>query len=510
MFSYDELRETLLETAPQAADALEIAALSESLGLTDDGALRLGFDDVFAVAEKIFESDYKNQLNRPAAITRHASRKRWLKELKCAGEKLSNGLAYSLPWMCLTAAETFFPHDFEIPPALGSALSLSIIASLITTGGIAQAIGRDVTFFLALGQPQQARQAVQRLMRYGSTAALLCASWGALLCLYFGLFPLRYVAIASAHYLLSCALWMLCAILCAQGLSWLLPMVLLGSAGCILGAHLLWHPSAVLLLLLWPVLAAATALLCSGISGYRAAMTRKDHRNSIGPRESIHSYMLLPIILYGIAYFGFLFADRLSAGSAVAWSSGLPFGVDPLYKKAMDLALLAFLLGTIVVEYMSDLFIRFWWARISSAQQATTHAISRILRRRYCLGAALVAISFSAILLMICHYLPSRMGLAGSSVLYETLWFGGGGYLILSVTLFGSVILLSVDAVFEVAKAAGMGFAANLLIGYTLSHAVAMQFASVGLLAGACVFAWQVHKTLWNVLAHPDYYYSLV
>ncbi len=95
-------------------------------------------------------------------------------------------------------------------------------------------------------------------------------------------------------------------------------------------------------------------------------------------------------------------------------------------------------------------------------------------------------------------------------MLYETLWFGGGGYLILSVTLFGSVILLSVDAVFEVAKAAGMGFAANLLIGYTLSHAVAMQFASAGLLAGACVFAWQVHKTLWNVLAHPDYYYSLV
>ncbi len=83
--------------------------------------------------------------------------------------------------------------------------------------------------------------------------------------------------------------------------------------------------------------------------------------------------MLFPIILYGIAYFGFLFADRLSAGSAVAWSSGLPFGVDPLYKKAMDLALLAFLLGTIVVEYLSDLFIRFWWSRVSSAQQTTTY-----------------------------------------------------------------------------------------------------------------------------------------
>jgi hypothetical protein len=162
------------------------------------------------------------------------------------------------------------------------------------------------------------------------------------------------------------------------------------------------------------------------------------------------------------------------------------------------------------VEYLSDLFIRFWWARVGTARQAETAAVARVLRRRYCLGAAVVASSFSTILLVACHYLPTRMGLHSSRALEETLWCGGAGYLILSVTLFGSVILLSVDAATEVAKAAGMGLAANLLVGYIMSHAIAMQFASVGLLAGACVFAWQIHKTLWNVLAHPDYYYSLV
>jgi hypothetical protein len=510
MRSFDEFREMLLEAAPEAAEPLEIAALSESLGLTDADALRLGFDDVFAFAERIFVSDYKNQFQQPTPGSRRDRTNRWVRELKCAGAKLANGLAYSLPWMCLTVAETFFPHAFEIPPALGSALSLSLIASLISTGGIAQAIGRDVTFFLALGEPYLARQVVQRLMRYGATAALLCASSGCILCLYFGLFSLRYVAIAATHYLLLCALWMLCAILCAQGFGVLLPLVLLGSAGLIVGAHLLWHPSSVVLLLLWPVLAGAAALLCSGIISCRAERRGEARVNGFLPHKAIHSYMLLPILVYGIAYFGFLFADRLSAGSAVAWSSGLPFGVDPLYKKAMDLALFGFLLEAIVVEYLSDLFIRFWWSRVSVAQQTSTTAISRILRRRYCLGAALVGSSFSAILLAACHYLPERMGLQSSRVLDETLWFGGVGYLILSVTLFGGVILLSVDAVSAVAKAAGMGLAVNLLIGYTLSHAVAMQFASVGLLAGACVFTWQVHKTLWKVLAHPDYYYSLV
>jgi hypothetical protein len=421
MLSAGELRESLLEAVPQAADALEIAALSESLGLTDDGAVRLGYDDVFVIAEQLFASEYKDQFRESTVVKRPDAANRWVRELRCAGSKLSNGLAYSLPWMCLTAAETFFPHAFEIPPALGSALSLSIIASLISTGGIAQAIARDVTFFLSLGEPQLARQAVQRLMRYGATAALLCVSCGAFLCFYFGLFPLRYVVIASTHYLLFCALWMLCAIMSAQGLSLLLPLVLLGSASLIVGARLLWHPSTILLLLLWPVLAATTALLCSGVSAYRAERRRRNKADSFAPHESIHSYMLFPIILYGVAYFVFLFADRLSAGSAVAWSSGLPFGVDPLYKKAMDLALLAFLLGTIVVEYLSDLFIRFWWARVSAAQQTETAALAGVLRRRYCLGATLVASSFSVILLAACHYLPMQIGLHSSRALDETL-----------------------------------------------------------------------------------------
>ena len=37
---------------------------------------------------------------------------------------------------------------------------------------------------------------------------------------------------------------------------------------------------------------------------------------------------LVPFYIYGTAYFSFLFADRLTAGSAVPWVSGLSFGID--------------------------------------------------------------------------------------------------------------------------------------------------------------------------------------
>jgi hypothetical protein len=510
MLSVDELRENLLETAPQAADALELAALSESLGLTDAGAVRLGYDDVFEFAEEIFSADYKDQFREGVSIKKTSPSKRWVEELRCAGAKLSNGLAYSLPWMLLTAAETFFPRAFEIPPALGSVLSLSIIVSLITTGGIAQAINRDLTFFLGLGEPYLARCSVYRLMRYGLTVAGVCASSGGLVCLYFNLFPTRYVVLAAIHYLIFCLLWMLCAILSAQGLSLVLPVVLLGSAGAIVVARLIWHPSAVILLLFWPILAAVMALLFSGAKAYVTERRCRDRVDSVSPREPVHGYMLLPIVVYGTSYFSFLFADRICAGSAVPWSSGLTFGVEPVYKQAMDLALLAFLLAAIMVEYLSDLFVRFWWAHACATQQTQTASLSTMLRRRYCLGAAAVAIFFAAILLALCHYLPAHMGLHGSSALHETLWLGGMGYMILSITIFGSVVLLSADAVVEVSKAAGVALLANICVGYTMSHAIATQYAAAGLLVGAVVFAWQVHRALWTVLAHPDYYYSLV
>jgi len=510
MLSVDELREALLDTAPQAADALELAALSESLGLTDAGAARLGYEDVFDFAEEVFAADFKDQLREVKKEVKPRAIVRWGRELKCAGSKLSNGLAYSLPWMLLTAGEARFPRAFEIPPELGSALSLSIIASLVTTGGIAQAIKRDVTFFVGLGEPQIARKSVQRLMRYGGTAAGVLAFCGVLLCLYFNLFPPRYIILAATHYLFFCMLWMLCAILSGQGLSLLLPVVLLGSAGAIVGCRLLWHISSVVLLLLWPVLTAAAALLCSGARAYLTERRFRAKEDSSSPQEGVHSYMLLPIVVYGASYFSLLFADRICAGSAVPWSSGLTFGVEPIYKQAMDLALCAFLLATIVVEYLSDLFIRFWWAHVGAAQQTATVTLSRLLRRRYCVGAAAVATLFTCVLLAGFRYLSAYLGLHASGALDETLWLGGIGYLLLCVTLFGSILLLSVDAVADVSKAAGMGLVTNLLVGYTMSHAVAMQFAAVGLVAGAAVFAWQVHRSLWNVLAHPDYYYSLV
>jgi hypothetical protein len=510
MYSVDELCGALFEVSPVAADPLEIAALSESLGITDDAAIELGYGNVFDLAEEIFETEYKDRLSEPLAAMHPGIVRRGLKELMCAGKKLSIGLGYSLPWILLTAIEALFPHALDVPPAFGSALSLAIIASLITTGGFVQAIMRDAAFFLALKEPFVARRSVLTLMKYGMVTAVLFAAVAVTCSFYFHVFSPRYLILSFMHYLLFSALWMLCAVISAQGLSLLLPVILLGSAAVVVEAHIHWHTSAMFLLLLWPIIAVAAALLCCGIEALRAEHLLRYRADSYSPLRGTHTYTLIPIALYGTAYFSFLFLDRLCAGSSVPWTSGLTFGVDSTYKQAMDTALLAFLLSAITVEYLGDLFMRSWRALASETQQTGTTFLSARLRRRYCLFVCFIALIFSCLMLGAAKYVPLTMHLQSSKSLAQILVLGGAGYLILSTTLFGGIVLLSVDAVNQVSKAAAFGALVNFIVGYTLSHAVATHLASMGLLAGSCVFAWGVHRSVWRTLEQPDYYYSLV
>ena len=510
MQSVDEVREALLGHTTEAADSFELAALSESLGVTDAHALRMGYPNVFALAGDIFVSDFQGQSAAMETVPAPSLGMRAWHELQRFGGKLAIGLGYSLPWILLTAVETFFPHALDVPPAFGSALSLAIIASLITTGGFVQMITRDTTFFLALREPFVARRWMFLIIRYGLISAGLFAVAGCVSSLYFHLFAVHDLVLACAHYVLFSALWMMCATLSAQGLSLTLPFILLGSGAFVFELRLFWHLDAVRVLLAWPILALLAAMLLSGAQTWRAGRQMEARVHSISPSTGTHAYSLLPVYLYGTVYFAFLFLDRLCAGSAVPWTSGLTFGVDPIYKHGMDIALLAFLLCAIAVEYCSDRFMRAWWLTAGASRAADVRSLAMALRRRYSVFVGLIACIFGLLLVAACRYLPVAMHVPMSSALKQVLFLGGAGYLLLATTLFGNIVLLSVNAANSATKAAAIALVVNFLVGYTLSHSVSMQLAAMGLLAGAAVFAWQVHRSVWRVLGQPDYFYSLV
>src|SRR5207302_10030365 len=143
------------------------------------------------------------------------------------------------------------------------------------------------------------------------------------------------------------------------------------------------HLGTTMLLILCPLLAVSCAIACVLAGSYRAERKNPQSKDSARPRFGVMFISLVPFYIYGTVYFSFLFADRLTAGSAVPWVSGLSFGIDAAYKKGTDLVLLAFLITAALVEYLGDSFLRFWQRLATELPQAASETLVVSLRRRH-------------------------------------------------------------------------------------------------------------------------------
>lgn len=506
--SWTDLLKDVHQLAPEVADAQEIAALVESLGYSDRSVGQWGFANVFALAERMF-LDFPQKSRSEKSVVHPG---RWLSiwtEIRSAARKLSSSLAYSIPWMALLALEYSRPHALQVSAEFGSALSLSLIASLVTPGGFIQMIARAGSFYFGLLEPFLAHRFCVLLLKLGVASSLLFAFLGALLGAYFHVFPGVYLVLAAANYVVLSVLWMFCAILSAQGIGWCIPLVFLTSAAAGALVKVFAHTGTPVPLMLWPLMAASFAAVCVQIKFRRSERKHPQKHDSARPRFSVALISLVPFYFYGTVYFGFLFADRVAAGTAIPWVSGLSFGIDAAYKRGMDVVLLAFLICAALVEYLSESYLRFWFRLAAELPQSEGTRLVSSLERRHSRIMVVILAVFVTIALLAWFAFNYWSGLAASPQFLETVAMGGVGYLMLSMALFETIILACVNALHLALRAVALGLAVNLLAGYGLSHLLGVQYAAVGLLAGAAVVLWKCNAATRQVLRHPDYHYSV-
>lgn len=490
----------------QVAHFREIAAQIESFGFGDQSARESGFPDIFSYAEYLmsgFQQDLKPSLkSNPGSIAIGA-------ELRCALRKFSLSLAYAVPWMALLVLEYLRPNALQVSPELGGALSLSLIASLMLTGGLIQAITRIGNFYYGLQEPALARQTSMGLLNLGLTNTLIITLLGIVLSFYFHLFGAQYVMMAGINYLTLSLLWMFCAVLSAQGRGWCIPLIYLSGAFLSILIQRLTHAEAPVLLVLWPMLTVLCAIGCTRIGFHRLEQNRPKVNDPARPRLGVLAISVVPFFVYGTVYFSFLFADRLAAGSAIPWFFGLSFGIDPAYKKGMDLVLGAFLITAALVEYLGDSFLRYWHRLAADLPQTAGDQLISGLSRRH--RNALLTILAVFLMISASGWLAfSRLGGASpSSRLIQTAALGGLGYMLLCMALLETIILASVNATALALVAVSSGLAVNFLTGYSLSHIWGVQYAAAGLLAGSAVVLWKCNATVRQVLRCPDYHYAI-
>ena len=131
---------------------------------------------------------------------------------------------------------------------------------------------------------------------------------------------------------------------------------------------------------------------------------------------------------------------------------------------------------------------------------------SRRLYRQYFRVLSVAALLF--IVIMIVTFSLFRPA-DGSSIVSLQNLSGSLGYLFFSIGLLNAIILFSLTRITDVLKALIPGFLANLGVGYLLSHLIGVDYAVLGLIVGAAIFAVASGKTIIQAIHQPDYMYYL-
>ena len=509
------------EVSPRLVDHWQTMAIVESLGYTDRIIQEeFGFADVLEIGQYIYrinsdkfnsQINTSNQPNQIAvAKTKNNTASSWKKivitELYAFVEQFSRSFVYAIPLISLLILGNIPTVDTWkfISPRLAALFTLATLASLITSGGFVQAIARRGEFYLGLGFPQQARRACISLLGLGMLTSFILAVISLWFGFYRSLFPDAYLVLGAGYYLVLSLLWMLLLILSLLSV-WGTPLTLIGLT------LLFWilRFQAAMGALEAQIIAIFVTLILLAIAVlflFRKQQLAHPTEGEVElPNLSATGYLLAPFFAYGITYFCFIFADRLVAGWAVDAASGLIFAIDSAYQRAMDLALLNFLLAVPLSEYLAYRLIRYWYRQakeVSFEEMATfTHKL-----HRYYLILMGVIFLFLGLLVIFTIGIPPK---PWATVNPTLTWVGCLGYLLLVLGLLNAVILFSLNLVSTVILSLFPSLIVNLVVGYIAANAISPEWAVIGLVIGSFVFVCLSRQKVLQAIANPDYAYYL-
>ena len=490
-------------------DHWQITAIIESLGYTDRSIQEeFKFSDARLLAQYIYES-YPFPAHAQPVIPFKPLKRAIFKEFCVFLTEFSRSFVYAVPLIAVLVSE-YLPIQQTaqiLPPKLAALFTLATIASLSTSGGFVQMIQRRGLFYLQLGEMNEVRQICSSFLTLGMAVSILLSCLGTWFGFYRGLFADQYLILANFYYLSLSMLWMLFAVLSLL-LPWGTPIALVSLTLLFLVLRILLGLGALeaQILTMGITMVVLAGIITAQFQRYRPSQKSKAIAPVSSPRISALVYLLSPYFGYGILYFAFIFADRIVAGSAINPASGLIFAIDSTYQHNMDLSLLNFLLFVPLVEYLSYIFIRYWYRQAVILSIGESSQFSTQLLRRYYQTIVTVTICFCFLVsITFFTFKPANWGI---SELTCTL-AGSTGYLLFAIGLLNEIILFSLNQATLVVKALIPALMINLCIGYLLAHVIAPAYAVVGLVIGAATFMLLSGRDVIRAIRSPDYVYYL-
>lgn len=500
-------------------DALEITAIIESMGVTDEVARqRYEIADAFALGEKIFDRLRSTRLPLPTPPATPLPPPSSWEVLRDA----SRGIFGLLPAMVLMVCIFVYSTTGQWGPNIVLALSAGMTSSMLITNGIIQALSRRTSIYLGM---QKAGLAGRFLWQ---SAALIFAGLlgldlcGLLITYQLGIFTMAEGISFSLAFLSLSALWMVASSLALiQRTSWLsLAMVcglLVGTmADYLLRAHSDWH------LMISTTVGYSVAVLmiiAAAHSGYTDRHLRhaKTPQKFYWPSRSYLLHEAAPYFTYGFLYMAFILLPHI-----LGWLGTL--GVHQMRSWAVtsvEIGLTLSMPPLILANGMAEHTLRRFWRYTPALQAQTTGQDLENFRRSlhtfhyqyatiYLIGLTLLSIGTHMLFTLGLEngILARWVDLPNSTELLFIFNAGLIAYGFLGLGIFNCMFCITVGAPQLATQAVSWGLVTTLLLGAFLSR-IHYTFSALAFIVGALVFVIVAWRMCFRILQSADYRFAM-
>lgn len=515
------LWQQIMDKHLQPEDDLEVAALLESFGWTDERVRQqFGVQDVFELATDL------RRMNRPSVdlvANEYVAAEPLRHVVGQMIRQFVRGIVFALPMVLSIAAMLVLRFSLwsyqYLSTRSATAIAIGTILSFLTVGGFMQAMARQGYFYMFQGYYKMMQRMTFRLIALGLASALLISVTIIGLDIVFPELPMDMLILAIAYYLVLTSIWLAVAVLYIIGREIVFTGIL--SVGVLLvfvGFRLL-HINILVAQLISMVVVAVLSIVLLQRFFQKDQQDKDNGVNPPLPRIGVTMYSVAPYFFYGMLYFALLFCDRVMAWST--HSAVVPFIIwfRGDYELGLDFALVTLIVPMGFSEIVvTRLMTRMWRSQrnfMADRHQELNDAFARQYRRQVLLmaavstGAAISVYDLARFLLKTyMKTLPGHIEMTPIS-LYVFL-VALASYTILAVGLLHAVVMFSLSRPELVLRPILLSVAVNFVVGFLLTRWIGYPQAVWGLFAGALIFTTITSRNVGRVLKSLDYHMYLL
>lgn len=525
--SVSELSREVKDLIGNPVSVWAVAAIIESLGVREiDAQDEFGYSSIFDLAEEIY-ADLKEEYRAKSSTETDLVKDDFTlfgvwKSIKRFFKYYFQGLFFSLPMISQVAAILIFRYSLwawlEFNEAQATVVAFGTILAFVITGGFIQVLGRTVSSYTSSDNYYLAFEATKKIIVKGVATVFGMVIFFQLLNMIFPFYPPRMLALGLMYMVLISALLLASAVLYALKCRIaILTIILAGTFLVIFNMDVL---NLGIYTSQWFAMLATTALLGIYATFYFKFQIRSKSQNLVQqmlPNPEVRYYINYRYFIYGLSYFLFLFMDRM-----LAWSAGdipPPYIIwfNTPYELGMDWALINLVLSIAVLEYSVHAFSealiplqeKVSFRQLKDINTYFKRLYSRNLLLLTAVGAISIFVTYYGVksLIIFQNDIPELQDFFMNIMTEKVFWIASISYLFVNIGLLHSLFFFTLNRPAFAMYSILAGLTVNLLVGYISSRILGLEYATIGLLAGAIVFAIVSGMIAQRFFKRLDYFY---